>query len=87
MLTITGEYQVTADRTVTLRLPQGIEPGLHQFVIVVEPGARPKRLRAGDLMTEGIAGFWSERTDLGDSLTFAENLRRQVERRRMGDSL
>lgn len=86
MLTITGEYQVTADRTVTLRLPPVIEPGLHQFVIVVEPEAQPKRLTASDLVTEGIAGFWSERTDLGDSLAFAEHLRRQAERRSLGDS-
>lgn len=42
MLTLNINYEVQADRVVTIRLPDTVHPGQHELVIVLEEEARPR---------------------------------------------
>jgi hypothetical protein len=41
-----------------------------------------KELTAHGLLQSGLVGLWADRSDIGDSLTFARDLRRRAERHR-----
>lgn len=41
---------------------------------------------ARDLLQSELVGLWADRTDIGDSLTFARQLREQAERRNPADA-
>jgi hypothetical protein len=43
--------------------------------------AQPAPLTARALLQSGLVGVWADRDDIGDSVTFARQLRQQVERR------
>ncbi|MBM4032957.1 MAG: hypothetical protein FJ291_14380 [Planctomycetes bacterium] len=38
-------------------------------------------MTARDLLNSGLVGIWKDRTDIGDSLEFAAELRKRVQRR------
>ncbi|MGC1377256.1 MAG: hypothetical protein WA821_13585 [Anaerolineales bacterium] len=46
---------------------------------VQEPVKKP--MTGKDLLDSGLVGLWADRTDIGDSLEFAQALRAQAERR------
>lgn len=52
MLAITLQCEVPPERTITVKLPDQIEPGLHQLVLVFEPhaAARPASSEVNQLM-------------------------------------
>jgi hypothetical protein len=41
-----------------------------------------KPMTGKDLLKSGLVGIWSERTDIGDSVTYARKLRTQAQTRR-----
>ena len=43
---------------------------------------RPRELTARDLLHSELVGLWADRDDIGDSLSFARQLRQQAEHRR-----
>lgn len=47
----------------------------------VEKEQEKKPYTARDLLNSGLAGLWKDREDIGDSLEFARELRRQAETR------
>jgi len=53
--------------------------------VVVTPdtveGEGRKHLTGRDFLESGLAGMWSDRTNIGDSSEFARKLRRAAERR------
>ncbi|MCX7049342.1 MAG: hypothetical protein NTX50_28145 [Candidatus Sumerlaeota bacterium] len=69
-----------------IRAPQ-ITPGDQAEVIVLldktesESAPHEKMMHLGDLIDSGICGMWADRTDITDSLEFAQQLRRKAERR------
>ncbi len=42
---------------------------------------------ARDLLQSELVGLWADRADIGDSLTFARQLREQAERRNPADAV
>ena len=42
----------------------------------------PRELTARDLLHSELVGLWADRDDIGDSLSFARQLRQQAEHRR-----
>jgi len=44
---------------------------------------RRQQLTARDLLQSDLVGLWADREDIGDSLEFARQLRRQAEHRRV----
>jgi hypothetical protein len=46
------------------------------------PPSGSRELTARDLLQSDLLGLWADRDDIGDSLSFARQLRRQAERRR-----
>jgi len=62
-----------------------LKPGSTAEVIVLvdEKGQEPvkKSMTGKDLLNSGLVGLWADRTDIGDSLEFARELRRKAERR------
>lgn len=72
---------------------RGLEPGRWSEVLdfigylkhrVSMEGVQPQssRLTARDLLQSDLVGLWADRDDIGDSLSFARQLREQAERRR-----
>jgi hypothetical protein len=50
-----------------------------KFQSQLEP--EPKNLTAHDLLQSELVGLWADRTDIGDSLSYARRLRQQAEHR------
>jgi hypothetical protein len=82
-----------AVRTKTIVQPGGVvevrspelTPGASAEVIVLVDAPAPQRvMTAASLLESGLVGLWEDRTDIGDSVAFARQLRRRAERR--GDS-
>ena len=55
-----------------------------QIIILYEPKKSKKRkyMTAGDLLASDLVGIWQDRTDIDDTLEFAQKLRKQAETRR-----
>jgi hypothetical protein len=53
------------------------------IVLVEEESQEPvkKTMTGKDLLNSGLVGLWADRTDIGDSLEFAQALRRKAEQR------
>jgi hypothetical protein len=66
-----------------------LKPGEKAEVIVLVESRKPKQaghrqvITAADLLASGLVGMWSGRKDIGDSLEFAQRLRRAAENREM----
>ncbi|HLF26038.1 MAG TPA: hypothetical protein VJG32_06860 [Anaerolineae bacterium] len=79
-----------AVRTKTIVQPGGVvevrspelTPGASAEVIVlVDAPASQRVMTAASLLESGLVGLWEDRADIGDSVAFARQIRRQVERR------
>ena len=55
---------------------------LKHRVSLDEAQTGPKELTARDLLQSELVGLWADRKDIGDSLSFARQLRQQAEHRR-----
>ncbi len=60
-----------------------LKPGTSAEVIILMETTQTveQKMTAGDLLDSGLIGLWASRSDLGDSLTFAQRLRRRAENR------
>ena len=72
---------------------RGLEPGrwfevldfigyLKHRAILERAQLPPRELTARDLLRSELVGLWADRDDIGDSLSFARQLRQQAEHRR-----
>ncbi len=79
--TIQLTTEVPDNRQVKITLPGEIPVGPAQLTVSIQtpPESTPSKL--GDLLQSGLLGCWRDRTDLGDSLEFAQRLRHDSWRR------
>ena len=88
MKTITCKVVIPIDRQLKITIPEDVPPGPAEVVVVIVPEAivpeavAEKRGTAGDLLRSPLFGLWKDRTDIGDSVDYARNLRDKAEWRR-----
>ena len=75
-------FRKTLDNDGELRLT-GLpgKKGEEAEVIVIFQRAAPEGMTLGDLLRSDIVGLWKDRTEIGDSVEFARELRKRVQRR------
>jgi hypothetical protein len=44
MLTLTINYEVLPDRLITIKLPEEVSPGRHEFVLVLDEKSSPDKI-------------------------------------------
>ncbi len=82
MKTITYKLVIPTDRRLYISLPEDVPPGPAEVVVIVAPEtARERGMTAGDLLRSPLFGLWRERTDIGESIEYARELRAKAERR------
>ncbi len=84
MKTVTFRVVIPEDRQLHLVVPEQIPPGLAEVMVSVREDAAIQGCTAGDLLRSPLFGLWKDRTDMGDSLEFAQKLRAEAERRSRG---
>jgi hypothetical protein len=73
---------IGSDRQVHISVPEDVPPGPADVVVVIVPETVPaKGMTAGDLLRSPLFGIWKERSDLGDSIEYARELRAKAEQR------
>jgi hypothetical protein len=77
--TITIKTEIGPDRTLHLRVPQEVPEGPAEIVVTIIPSGPTGT--AADLAHSPLFGIWADREDIEDSLTYAQQLREQAERR------
>jgi hypothetical protein len=78
MATLILQGVITEDGKLEVELPEGMTPGAVE-VEIREPEFEYKPL--GDLLDTEMVGLWADRTDIGDTLEFADKLRRRALRK------
>jgi len=73
-----------SDGTLHFELPLGPEAADTDVRITVERigsghGELPRTMTAADLLKSGLVGMWADRTDIGDSQSFARRLREEAQ--------
>ena len=61
-----------------------LKPGTKaELIVLVEPveNSVERSMTGSDLLRSGLVGMWAERKDIGDSLEFARELRKEAEKR------
>ena len=61
-----------------------LKPGTKaELIVLVEPAENSveRSMTGSDLLKSGLVGMWAERNDIGDSLEFARELRKEAEKR------
>jgi len=82
MKTVTYKVVIPADRRLSISVPEDVPTGPAEVVVIIAPGAPPERgMTAGDLLRSPLFGIWKERTDIGDSIEYARELRAKAEQR------
>ncbi len=79
MLAVKLKGRVTSDRRLVVKLPEDIEPGTVEVIVLHEKPAPASEPRARRKATHPGFGIWAKRKDIADSAEFAAQLRRQVE--------
>ncbi len=82
--TITLQTDISPHRVLQISLPKDIPTGPAEVVVVIatrQPVQADQGGTAADMAASPLFGLWSERTDLGDSQSYARKLRAQAERR------
>ncbi|MBI5082214.1 MAG: hypothetical protein HZC38_21145 [Chloroflexi bacterium] len=54
---------------------------LKQRQKMTTPKSTPRQMTARDLLQSNLVGLWADRTDIGDSVVFARQLRERAEQR------
>jgi hypothetical protein len=81
--TVSTQAIVAPDHTLLLTLPSSIPVGPVKVVVVIAPVTPNPEANgtAAELASSPLFGLWRDRQDLPDSITYARQLRAQVERR------
>jgi hypothetical protein len=76
--------RVTKDRRLEVVVPEDVEPGVVEIILLSEDvRRRPARRHAPEPVPGHPAfGIWADRTDIQDSWTYAVSLRQRIETRR-----
>ena len=69
--------EIPASREIHITLPADIPLGPAEIVVVVSSSAPVLPSTLGNLLNSELLGMWRDRTDIADSLKFAEELRSQ----------
>lgn len=86
MKTVTLQADISPSRELRVMLPDGVPTGRHTIVLVIDEHAAPapacpERRTLGDFLDSEFFGMWADRDDIGDSATFARELRERASRR------
>jgi hypothetical protein len=82
MKAVTCNVIIPVDRQLRLSIPEDVPPGPAEIVLIIAPQAPAERGKtAGDLLRSPLCGIWQDRTDIGDSIEFAQSLRAKAEQR------
>lgn len=86
MKTVTLQADIAPSRELRVMLPEGVPTGRHTIVLVIDEHTDPTPARGsgptlGDFLDSEFFGMWSDRDDIGDSATFARELRERASRR------
>lgn len=85
--TLSLHTDIESDRLLQIPLPDDVPIGPAEVVVVIassQPAQISQRATAADMAISSLFGLWANRTDLGDSLSYARKLRSQAERRSDG---
>jgi hypothetical protein len=72
---------ITADGRLEMQVPEGLPPGPVEVELRLPD---LPLLTSEDLLASELVGLWADRDDIGDSVTFAESLRKRASRRGEG---
>lgn len=84
MLAVKLKGRVTSDRRLVVKLPEDIEPGTVEVIVLHEKSTPASEPRARRKAAHPGFGIWAKRKDITDSVTYAVQLRQKVERRENG---
>lgn len=86
MKIISLKTSIPLNHQLTLQLPDDIPPGPANLEIHILSEAPQPFVRGtlGNLVQSPLCGIWAGRTDLGDSMAYAQQLRTQAEQRGHG---
>lgn len=80
MRTITSKVVIPVDRQLRLSIPEDVPPGPAEIVLVIVPEPPPRKgLTAGELLCSPLFGIWRHRSDIGDSVEYAKELRARAQ--------
>ncbi len=81
--------RVTKDRRLEVVVPDDVEPGVVEVILLSKDvHRRPARRQAPEATREHPAfGLWADRTDIPDSWAYAVSLRQRIETRHDGEAL
>jgi hypothetical protein len=79
--TMNVNAEIPASRELLITLPNDVPIGPAEIVVVISPSSHSQASTLGDLADSEFFGMWRERTDLGDSVEFARNLRSEAWKR------
>jgi hypothetical protein len=71
--------RITRDRRLVVDLPGNIAVGAVEVILLQPPRALRKSLGRGT--AHPAFGIWADRTDIADTVSYAADIRRQVEMR------
>lgn len=78
MLSVTLEYEIPQDRTITLKVPAEVQPGKHRLIVVIdEQPSAPRLLEPGnaDALNQLVGALHLTE----DPLAFQQRLREEWE--------
>jgi hypothetical protein len=80
MKTIACKVVIPSDRQLKITVREDVPRGPAEVLVVIVPDAvAEKGGTAGDLLRSPLFGLWKDRTDIGDSVEYARNLRAKAE--------
>ena len=75
---------IPPDHRLVVDVPAEIPAGPAEITVRAAELETRMRGTGADLLVSGLFGIWKDRTDIGDGIEFARQLRQQAERRRHG---
>jgi len=83
MKTLTCKVVIQSDRQLHIPVPEDVPPGPAEVIVVIVPETTPEKgMTAGDLLRSPFFSVWKDRSDLGDSIEYAQELRAKAEQHR-----
>lgn len=82
--TMVVRANIPPGRSVRIRVPESVPLGLANITLVITPEQKDAIEPGGtavELARSPLFGLWADRTDIGDSVAYARELRAQAERR------
>lgn len=70
--------EILPNREMQITLPDDIPLGPAQIVIIVASSTQTQPPTYGDFLNSEFFGMWKDRTDITDSVEFAQQLRQQA---------